>query len=872
MRSPLRVLLRWVRNARWERDLAEELDFHREMKRRELADSAPAQAADFDSAVRREMGNVTYMEESRSVWIAPAFRGLAQDLRIEASQLRNSWGFALITVAILAIGIGLNAAIFTLLNGIVIRALPLPHPDRLVILLETEPGGCCSPPSWLDQRDFREQNHVFESLSAFSYDAGILFRSGNESRRVLGGYVTPDYFRTLEVKPILGRVFDASEGQPGRDNVVLLREDFWRTQLGGDPGVLQREVMVNGRKCSVIGILPSSFRFPWDGSEIWAPLVPSKVQATERGWHGFPLIGRLKPGISREAAAAELDSIMKRMARQFPDDDAGRGATLFPLQSWTIANTKTRLLVLQGAALAVFLMTCANVASMMLSRYASRRREYAVRSALGASRFRQVRQHLTESLVLASAGCIAGIAVGIGGVRLLLWIYRDNLPHAFFLTLDWRLVLFTVAVTLCGALVFGLTTAFHENASELEQFLRENNRSGMGRRGMRLRQSLVVAQIACAVALLGGAGALIRSFRNLTSIDVGIDTSHLLTMRIELPISVYTAPERIASFYEEAVRRVRSLPGVQAAAAINELPVQNYGFNSDVEVEGLPPHSPSFFAENRWITGDYFAAMRIPIVRGRAFLPEEMAGRNHAVIINQTMARQLWKDRNPIGYRVRYSSKDWFTVVGVMRDVRQSGLEQPARAEVIAPLSTFGEPLTKQSLVIRSSLPEADIVSRVRRELAAVDPEAALDLIKPMGEVIRDSIANHRITAALLTTFAAVALLLAAFGIYGVVSYAVAERRREFAVRMALGARPALLVRLIFRQSIAVVGLGLGLGVAGVYWVGRMLESLLYGASGLDPVIVATILPTLAAVAALAILVPAIRVVRGDPMTPLRES
>jgi putative ABC transport system permease protein len=343
-------------------------------------------------------------------------------------------------------------------------------------------------------------------------------------------------------------------------------------------------------------------------------------------------------------------------------------------------------------------------------------------------------------------------------------------------------------------------------------------------------------------------------------------------MRIELPVSVYTAPERIASFYEEAVRRVRSLPGVQAAATINELPVQNYGYNSDVEVEGLPPHSASFFAEDRWITGDYFSAMRIPIVRGRGFLPEEMAGRIRAVIINQTMARQLWKDRNPIGYRLRYTNKDWFTVVGVMRDVRQSGLEQPARAEVVAPLATFGEPLTEQSLVIRSALPEADIVARVRHELAGIEPEAALDLIKPMDEVIRDSIANHRITAALLITFAGLALLLAAFGIYGVVSYTVAERRRDFAVRLALGAHPALLVRLVFRESMAVIGLGLALGLAGVFWVSRMLEGLLYGTSGLDARIIGAVVPTLAAVAALAVLIPAIRVVRLDPMSPLRES
>jgi putative ABC transport system permease protein len=855
----------------WERELSEEIEFHREMKTRELE---RAGAGDAGSAIRREMGNVTFMkEESRAVWIWPWIESLAQDIRIELRQLRKSPAFAVTTIAILALGIGLNTAIFTLLNGIVLRSLPLPDPDRLVMVLEREPGGCCSPPSWLDQRDLREQTHSFQSMAAYSYESGFIFQAGDRTRRLTGGYVTPDYFSTLGVRPVMGRVFNSSEAQAGRDNVALIREDFWRSELNGDPNVLAKTVLINGRKCNIIGVLPSWFRFPWDDAVLWAPLVPTHVAATERAWHGFPMIGRLKPGANLAAAQGEIDAIVKRMAREYPAADANRNGIVFSLQSYGMGGTRTRLMVLQFAALAVFLITCANVSSLLLARHAARRREFAVRAALGASRMRQVRQHLTESLLLAAIGCAAGIGIAWMGVRLLLKLYRDALPRVFGITIDWPLVLFTVGIAIAGAVAFGLTAAFHASTKDLERSLRDSSRSSSGRRGARLREVLVVAQLGCALCLLAGAGELIRSFWNLMNVDIGINTAHLTTMRVELPTTKYDSAKSVAVFLSQVVERIRSSPGVQDAAAINMLPVQENGRNSDVEVDGLPRHSPAFFAEDRFVAGDYFRTMGIPLLRGRRFAEDERSGKQKAIIINATMARALWGGKDPLGYQLRgfTSSNDWYTVVGVVRDVRQTGLEWPPRSELFAPAHANDEPITSQSLVVRSSLDMGELAKIVREQTAGVDSEAAVFSINTMGDVVRDSLAGRRITTVLLLLFAVVALLLAAFGMYGIVSYSVAERKREFAVRMALGANAGTLIGMVMWQSLLLIAVGVALGVAGTFVITRLLANLLYGLQRADVRLLGAVTILLCVVACVAALVPSLRTSRIDPMIPLRE-
>lgn len=821
---------------------------------------------------RRRFGNaVAYREKTRDRDLFGWIDDFLQDLRFTLRQLWRLPGFTITTVLLLALGIGVNAAIFTLLNTVVLHSLPLPHADRLTVLLEELPGGGTSPPSWMDQTDFREQNHVFESMAAFAYNGSFLLRTGSETNRVIGGYVTPDYLTTLEVKPLVGRLFDPSEAVAGNSAVALIREDFWRGKLNADPAVLGHEIELNGQKSHIVGVLPQSFRFPSDGAVVWAPLVPKPNEATTRGYHGFPLIGRLRPGVTLAQAEKDLSGIMKRLSIQYPNDDTDRlRVVLSPLQRWNVGQTQNRLLVLQFAAFAVFLMTCANVSSLLLTRYAGRRREFALRAALGASAWRQLRQHLAESLMLGGAGCLFGAGIAYEGVQFLLHLYGTTLPRAGEIRLDSHLILFTMGITLAGAVVFGLTTAMHSRSRHIDAELREGARLAGGRRGALARKVLVAAQVACAVTLMAGAAELIRSFQQLTNIDTGLDTSNLLTMRISLPDSQYSKAQQVSDYFNKVVDRVRALPGVTAAGTISLLPIQQAGYNSNVSIPGLPQPPTSFHVELRWVAGDYFRTMGIPLVRGRVFLPEEASGKRHAAIINETMARALWGDRDPIGWPLD-QIPDPQRVVGVARNVRQSGLEQPPRPEMYFPLASRDQPLTEQSMVVRSSVPPSTLAPVMRREIRAADNQAAIYRIRSMEDVLADSVGYARITTTLLSLFAALALVLAAFGLYGVLSYVVHERMREFAIRMAIGAKPAQLVAMVFGQSMTIVGIGLVLGLGGVWVVTAVLPNVLYGVHTMDAASLVAALSVLIAAAAAALAIPAWRATRVDPILMLRQ-
>jgi putative ABC transport system permease protein len=822
---------------------------------------------------RQRFGNtMVHREVTRDRDLFAWVEQFVQDARFSIRQLARVPGFTLTTVLLLALGIGVNAAIFTLLNSVVLHSLPLPDADRLLVLLERMPGGGDSPPSWLDQKDFREQNHVLESLAAFSYGSSMLLRNGNETNRVVAGYVTPDYFSTMGVKPVAGRLFETSEAKAGSDAVVLVREDYWRTALNGDPAILGKQLEVNGRKCEVIGMLPESFRFPSDTAVVWAPLVPKPNETSNRGWHGFPLVGRLKPGVSMDQARTELSAIMKNLSQQYPNANTDRTAVnLYPMQRWKVGDAGDRLLVLQCAAFAVFLMTCANVSSLLLARYSSRRREFALRAALGASGFRQVRQHLTECLMLAGIGCVAGSGVAYGGVQFLLKLYGGGLPRANEIGVDARLIWFTVGVAMAGALAFGLTTAWHGRANGLELALREGGHLAGSRKGAIARKVLVAAQVACAVTLVSAAAELIRSFDQLTSVRTGIEMDNLLTMRVSLPDSKYTTAQRANEFLTSLIGRLNEAPGIASAAVINMLPIQQFGYNGDINVPGLPPHPSSFYTEFRWVAGDYLKTMGVPLVRGRNFQPEELSGQKNACIINQTLAKTLWGDRDPIGWSIGSKGPDGTTVVGVAQDVRQSGLNRPPGSELILPLSARNTPITEQSLVVRSKLAPSALTTVIRKEIAALDSEVALYRIKPMQEVVSDSVGYARITTTLLSMFAGLALLLAAFGLYGVMSYVVRERMREFAIRVAIGAGGAQLISMVVRQSMTMVGVGLATGLVGVISVKRVLPSLLAGVKGIDVVSVAASVGVLAAAAVVALVAPACRATRVDPILTLRQ-
>lgn len=867
----LRYIWNALRAGSVRREIDEELSAHFDMieaeERRQGADAGEAHRT-----ARVRFGNRTaYTERTRDADIAFWLDSFLHDVRFAVRQLRRNPTFTAIAISLLALGIGLNTAIFTVMNSVVLRALPLPDADRMVILMESEPGGCCSPPSWLDQRDIRQRTHSFESIAAYSFDDNFLFRVGNRSMRLLGGYVTSDYFGTLSVRPVLGRTFTANEEQHATD-VVLLREDFWRTQLNGDRNILSKTVVINGKPCNVIGILPSWFRFPADRAVIWAPLVPEPAAVANRGWHGFPLLGRMKRGVTLQQARADLDSVIRQLAREYPEKDGDRTGALFTLRYWKIGDEVTaRLVVLQIAALALFVMACGNVSSLLLARDSIRSREFAIRAALGASRARQIGQHVTESMLLTAFASVTACLVAWAATRLLIRLCANFLPRIEEVSPDWKIVAGMLGLALLATLALGLTTAIQSTARDVRAGVQETARGTATRHGLLTRKALVVLQVTCAVALLGGAGELFESMWNLLHQKVGIDTNHVLAIHLTIPLSRYSSGSAIARFYDEAVSRIGSVAGVEDAAAINLMPVEEMGYNGDVVVQGLPPHSNSFFAEYRWIAGDYFRTLHIPILRGRFFVPEETHGKRPAVIINQAMARALWGNRDPLGARIATETPEFATVVGVVGDVRQSGLAVPPRPELFYPARLYGTALPSWSLLLRTALPESEIVPVVHRELAKLDPDAVLYEARSMNQVITDSVSYQRLVSLLVLCFSLLAIVLAALGIYGVVSYVVEQRAPEFAIRATVGARPQTLAALVARQGLTMVLAGILLGALCVIPLNVALAHYLFDVHRLDAPVFASVLLLLLLSGAAATFIPAVRAAALDPMRLLRQ-
>jgi predicted permease len=832
-------------------------------------------------AARLQFGNpVPYREQTRErdrlAWLGT----FTQDLQYAVRQLKRSPGFAVVAVLLLALGIGVNLAIFTLLHAIVLNSLPLPNADRLIVLLDRHSDGGSSPPSWLDQQDFRAQSHVFDSLGAFDFRSTVLLQIGNEKLRVSGTPATPDYFTTLGVQPLAGRLFTADEARPGQDDVVLLREDFWHSQFGSDPSILGKTVGINGRKCTIIGILPRTFGFPSDKTVLWIPLVPAPLERNDRGWHGFPMVGRLKPGVSLAQAYADLNPIMLRLSLQYPKEDTDRTSVLlFPLREWVLGSrTRERLLILQYAAIAVFLMTCANVSNLVLARCSGRRREFAMRAALGASRFRIVRQRLTEALVLAFAGCLASVAFAWTGVRFLIYLYGSSLPRTNEIRVDSQQLWFVLTVAVAAVLLLGLTNALQGDHGQLETLLRDGAGAAGNPRSTKIRKSLVALQVACALALVSGSFQLLQSFHKLMDVHPGFDDSHLLTLHVALPEEGYHDAVRTNQFFSALTDRLSHLAGIQSAASINLLPIQSAGYNGDVEIPGLPPHSASFFAEYRWISGDYLRTMSIPLLRGRDFLPDDLAGGHHVAIINQTMARTLWGDGDPVGWTLKLKESETldgipFTVIGVAQDVHQAGLEVAPRSEIEMPLSTMPESLTEQAIALRTSLNGSAILPSIRRELEHLDPNAVLFDVEMMQEVLNRSysVSYTRILSTLLSAFGALALLIGAFGLYGVTSYIVTGRHREMAIRLAIGASRSQITRLVLRQAVVMLGAGFFAGGIGALLVDRSLKTMLFGVGAVPASALSLAVLVLLIAAAAGVAVPTLRATNIDPARSLRQ-
>ena len=800
-------------------------------------------------------------------------RILWQDLRYGALMLLKQPGFTLVAVFTLALGIGANSAIFSVVNGVLLRPMPLEDPDRLIKIWETflpSGHGTTSAPNL---KDWREQNTVFNGIAAYQFSSFNL-REQESPERLQGATVSPNFFDVVGAHPRLGRAFQTGEDEAGRNRVALLSHGLWQRAFGGDAGVVGKEIPLNGENYMVIGVMPPDFRFPSRLTEIWVPLVIPPDLIDNRGSHWMFTLARLKPEVGFEQAREQMVSIAKRLERQYPDSQAGRSVFLIPLQEETVQGIRPALRALMFAVGFVLLIACANVANLLLARATSRRREIAVRTALGAGRLRLVRQLLTESLLLAGAGGALGLALAKWGMEALLVLAENFLPRANEVSLDWRVAGFTAALSLLTGVFFGLIPALQSSRVDLQSSLKEGAGAGGGAQTNWLRGALVAAEVAATMVLLIGAGLLVKSFIRLYETDLGFKAENVLTMSLALPESKYPDVRAAAAFYQKLLERVASLPGARSAGVINHLPLQEWGFNGDIAIEGQGPVEPGRQprAEFRATSQDYFRTLSVPLISGRFFTAQDQSDSAPVVIVNQTLARRFLPGQDPIGKRIRAIGKDWRTVIGVVGDVRQSGVTQAARAEIFVPLTqAIFTPLTQtMSLAVRADANPEALISAVRNTVREVDPAQPVFNVKTMEAVVADSISDRRLNMLLLGIFAAVALTLAMIGIYSVMSYTVSQHTREIGVRMALGARPLDVLKLVVGQGMVLTLAGVGLGLAGAFGLTRLMATLLYGVTATDPMTFVIVSALLVIVALLACYVPARRATKVDPMVALR--
>ena len=798
---------------------------------------------------------------------------LWQDLRYGARMLLKQPGLTLVAVFTLALGIGANSAIFSVVNGVLLRPMPLEDPDRLIKIWETFLPGGQGTASAPNLKDWREQNTVFKGIAAYQFSSFNL-RGLESPERLQGATVSPNFFDVVGAQPRLGRAFQIGEDEAGRSRVALLSHRLWQRAFGGDAGVVGKEIPLNGENYTVTGVMPPEFRFPSRQTEIWVPLAIPPDLVNDRDNHWMFTLARLKPDASFEQAREQMVTIAERLERQYPDAQAGRSVFLIPLQEETVQNVRPALRALMFAVGFVLLIACANVANLLLGRATSRRREIAVRTALGAGRLRLVRQLLTESLLLAAAGGALGLALAKWGVEALLVLAENFLPRANEVGLDWRVATFTAALSLLTGVIFGLIPALQSSRVDLQSALREGAGAGVGAQTNGLRSALVVMEVAATLVLLIGAGLLIKSFIRLYETDLGFKAENVLTMSLALPQAKYPDVQAAAAFHQKLIERVASLPGARSAGVINYLPVQQWGFNGGITIEGQGPYEPGRepLAEFRAISPDYFRTMSVPLISGRFFTAQDQSNSAPVVIVNQTLAQRHLPGQDPIGKRIRSIGNNWRAVVGVVGDVRQSGVTQAVRAEVFVPVTqAIWTPLAQtMSLVVRADAEPEALISAVRNAVREIDPAQPVFNVKTMEAVVADSVADRRLNMQLLGIFAAVALTLAVIGIYSVMSYTVSQHTREIGIRMALGARPLDVLKLVVGQGMGLTLVGVGLGLAGAFGLTRLMATLLYGVKATDPSMFAVVSALLVIVSLLACYVPARRATKVDPMVALR--
>jgi putative ABC transport system permease protein len=803
---------------------------------------------------------------------------MKSDLIYALRGLRKKPLFTVAAVLTLALGIGANSAIFTAVNAVLLRPLPYPAPDRLMMLWTYNPrqGYDKDVSAYPNFDDWRRQSASFEGMSAY-FEANFTLTHAGDPAQIWGAIVTPGFFETLGVAPALGRTFGAGEGAAGGARVAILSHGLWQTRFGGDPAIVGRTVMLNSVSHEVIGVMPASFAHP-DTAAVWTPLAPSErlvplMQSRTAYW--LQVVGRLKTGIERRAAQSEMDTIASALERQYPDANAGVGVKLVSMHEEIVGNVRQPLLILFGTAVLVLLIACANVANLLLARAASRQRELAIRAALGAGRRRLIAQLLTESLVLATAGGAAGLLLAAWGIQALPSLAPSDLPRLTGVRLDTSVILYTSLASLVTGLAFGAAPALQSAAATAGEFLKERGRAeSQGVRGRRLRAAFAIAEVAVALVLVIGAGLLIRSFVAMNKVELGFDPRGILAVRVELPRARYSQDAQITAFFNDLSSRLRALPGVQAiglGSSIVRAPQ-----SSTLSVQGRPappPNVRNVSVPYDSVTPEFFTTLRIPLRRGRLFTSGDGPATQRVVMVNESLARRFFPDDDALGKRITYDDPTdaqarWLTIVGIVADTRRGGVDREPRAEVYYPVTQL--PDRRMYVLVRTSGDPLALVRPAQAQVWAIDSNQPTSSVRSVEAILADAQANRRFTTLLLGLFSMVALALAAIGIYGVIAYSTAQRVQEIGIRMALGASRTNVLTSVLKEAVVIGVVGLALGIAAALALTRFLSGLLFGVGARDPMTFVALPLGLLLVAVVAALIPATRAVRVNPLVALR--
>jgi putative ABC transport system permease protein len=867
-----------LRRRQFERDVRDELEFHLAMQTEQniargmSGDAARAQA-------QREFGAVSsFTERIRDVRGLTSPDEIWRDVRLAWRGLRRAPAFVLTVVVCLGLGTGANTAIFSVIDNVLLRPLPYGNPERLVNIYETftfRGGTGSGSVSYANFLDWSRRSRLIEQMSLTNTASAVITDSGGTPERLIVRTVSPNYFTTLGVKPLLGNAFAPAHGQPGEDGVVMINERLWRSRFGADPTLVGRRIVLDGRPRVVIGIVPASFSAT---SNVWTPLAPTPQQASNRDNHLFSVSGRLRPGVTVAQARTEMRAIEKELHADHPEIAAGRDVDVHSMREDIVGAIRPTLMILLGAVALVLIIACANVASLLVARAATRRGEVALRLALGASRGRLVRQFLVESLLLAVAGSAVGAGLGWAGLGAIRSLLASGVPRGNDIHVDANVFLFLVATAMVCAILFGVFPALSATRTDLRAHLSDaGNKATTGARHRRLRSALVTAEIALSLVLLVSAGLLLRGVMRLRAVHPGFTADHILTAHLTLPaiadsLSPATRSAAQGQFVQQFLDQVRAIPGVASAGLINLLPIQTAYSNGGYNVVGKPrlPAADQPIAEYRNTSPGFFPTLGIRIIRGRDFTSADaLGGAAPVVIVNQSLAQAEFGSADPIGHQLAFDPPA--TIVGVVGDVRQATLEQPQSfREIHFPMqaSNHAQDIT---LALRTTVPPAAMERALRDVLHRIDPEQALYRVLAMDQVVEDSLGSRRLNLWLFGTFETVALVLSAAGLYGIISYLVAQRTREIGIRMALGAHRGRVVAMVLEQGGRMIASGLALGLVGAWLATRLIRSLLYGVSPHDLPTYAAVTAGLGLVGLIATWIPARRAARIDPLRAIRS-